>query len=62
MNERQVRAVHYLREHSRITNRDMQALCPQVTAETLRADLSGLVDLGVLLRVGEKKGTYYILK
>jgi len=62
VNERQARALTYMREHGRITNRDYQALCPDVTPETLRSDLSDLVDKGVAMRVGEKKGTYYILK
>jgi ATP-dependent DNA helicase RecG len=62
LNERQTLAVAYMREHGRITSRDYQALCPDVSAETLRTDLSALVEQGVLLRVGEKRGTYYILK
>lgn len=62
VNERQARALQYVREHGRITNRDFQVLCPNVTPETLRIDLADLVDKGVLMRVGEKKGTYYILK
>jgi ATP-dependent DNA helicase RecG len=33
-----------------------------VTPETLRLDLNDLVDRGLLLRIGAKKGTYYILK
>jgi ATP-dependent DNA helicase RecG len=37
-------------------------LCPGVSAETLRLDLVDLVDRGVLMRIGAKKGTYYILK
>jgi len=37
-------------------------LVPNVSPETLRMDLADLVDKGVLMRVGEKKGTYYILK
>jgi ATP-dependent DNA helicase RecG len=62
VNERQARALQYIREHGRITNRDYQNLCPDVSAETLRTDLANMVEKGVLLRIGEKKGTYYILK
>jgi ATP-dependent DNA helicase RecG len=62
VNERQARAIQYIREHGRITNRDFQVICPNVTPETLRTDLSDLVEKSVLMRVGEKKGTYYILK
>lgn len=62
LNERQARAAQYLQNHGRITNRDYQTLCPDVSAETLRLDLADMVDKGVLMRIGEKKGTYYILK
>jgi len=62
LNERQIRALTYLEEHSRITNRDYQDLCPEVTSETLRLDLVDMVNKNILLRIGSKKGTYYILK
>lgn len=62
MNERQARALTYIREHGSITNRDYQTLCSDVSPETLRIDLADLVDRGILLKVGAKKGTYYILK
>jgi len=62
MNERQAKALEYLQRHGRITNREYRALCPDVSAETLRLDLKDLVDKGVLLKIGDKKGTYYILK
>ncbi|MBI3764614.1 MAG: transcriptional regulator, partial [Chloroflexi bacterium] len=62
MNERQARAITFIREHGSITNSDYRRLCPDVSPETLRLDLADLVDRGILLRIGAKKGTYYILK
>ncbi|MCO5199344.1 MAG: putative DNA binding domain-containing protein [Anaerolineae bacterium] len=62
MNERQVRALTFVRENGSITNRDYQYLCPSVSAETLRRDLADLVSRGILLKIGSKKGTHYILK
>ncbi|MFQ5577750.1 MAG: ATP-binding protein [Anaerolineae bacterium] len=62
MNERQIRAMTHLKQAGRITNRDYQALCPDVSPETLRLDLVDLVDKGLLLKIGDKRGTYYILK
>lgn len=62
MNERQVRALTYVQERGRITNREYRKLCPDVSAETLRLDLVDLVERGVLLKIGAKKGTYYIIK
>ena len=62
MNERQIRALQHLQEYGRITNREYRDLCPDVSPETLRLDLADLVDKGLLMKVGDKKGTYYILK
>jgi ATP-dependent DNA helicase RecG len=62
MNERQMRALAHVREFGRITNRDYRTICPNVSPETLRLDLADLVDKGLLLKVGDKRGTYYILK
>jgi len=33
-----------------------------VSAETLRLDLNDLVERGILLRIGAKRGTRYLLK
>lgn len=62
MNERQARALTHVRENGSITNREYQRLCPDVSPETLRLDLADLVEKGVLLKIGSKKGTHYILK
>lgn len=62
MNHRQARALQYIRDHGSITNREYRALCQGVSAETLRLDLSDMVDKAILVKVGSKKGTYYILK
>ncbi|HEU5086717.1 MAG TPA: ATP-binding protein, partial [Roseiflexaceae bacterium] len=62
LNERQIAALLHLVEQRRITNRDMQELAPDVSAETLRRDLADMVERGLLLRVGDKRGAYYILK
>lgn len=62
MNERQLRALQYLREHGSITNREYRSLCPDVSAETIRLDLVDLQKKGLILKVGTKRGTYYILK
>jgi ATP-dependent DNA helicase RecG len=62
LNERQIRALSYLTENDRITNRVYQELCPDVSPETIRRDLVELVSRGLLLRIGDKKATYYIFK
>lgn len=62
LNPRQIRALRFLATHDRITNRDYRQICPEVSSETLRLDLRHLVGSGVLLKVGDKRGTYYVLK
>lgn len=62
LNERQEQALGYLAARRRITNREYQELCPDVHPETLRRDLADLVARGVLIKVGQKRATYYILK
>jgi ATP-dependent DNA helicase RecG len=62
LNPRQEAALAFLHEHGRITNSDYQALTPDVSAETIRRDLADLVEKNLLLRIGEKRATYYILK
>ncbi|NJL33111.1 MAG: DeoR family transcriptional regulator, partial [Chloroflexaceae bacterium] len=62
LNERQIAALLHLQEHRRITNRDLQEQAPDVSAETIRRDLADLVARGFLLKVGERRATYYILK
>jgi ATP-dependent DNA helicase RecG len=62
LNPRQELAINYLSSHRRITNRAYQELCPQVSSETIRRDLADMVSKGVLLKIGDKRATYYILK
>ena len=62
MNERQTKAVAYVNEQGSISNREYRAICPGVSSETLRLDLLDLVERGLLLKIGSKKGTHYILK
>jgi ATP-dependent DNA helicase RecG len=62
LNSRQDAALRYIASNSRITNSDYQSLCPEVHPETLRRDLADLVRKGMIMKVGTKRGTYYILK
>jgi ATP-dependent DNA helicase RecG len=62
MNERQLRAIQYMQEQGRITSREYQQLCPDVSPETLRLDMVDMAERGVVMKVGVKRGTYYILK
>jgi ATP-dependent DNA helicase RecG len=62
INQRQELALAFLLRRKRITNRDYQELCPEVSSETLRRDLVDLVDRGLLIKIGDKRATYYVLK
>jgi ATP-dependent DNA helicase RecG len=62
MNERQMKAIEFMRQGGSITNSDYRALCPEVGPESLRLDLADLVNRGILLKIGDKRGTRYILK
>ena len=62
LNERQEAALAFVRQHGRITNSELQALAPEVHPETIRRDLADLVEHNLLLRIGTKRATYYILK
>jgi ATP-dependent DNA helicase RecG len=62
LNNRQESAIAHLAKNGRITNRKFQELCAGVSSETLRRDLVDLVKKGILIKIGDKKSTYYILK
>jgi ATP-dependent DNA helicase RecG len=63
INPRQEAALIYLHTNSpRITNSDLQELCPDVHAETIRRDLADLVSKDILRKLGQKRGSYYVLK
>ncbi len=61
LNERQVRAVLYVKERGRITNREYQEINEGITDRTALRDLDSIVDSGVFLRMGDHKSAYYEL-
>ncbi len=62
LNRRQILALNYMQQNQRITSREYRQLSPEVSAETLRLDMAALVERGLVLKIGNKKGTYYVLK
>jgi len=62
LNERQEKALRHIQIHGRITNSDFQELIPDVSPETIRRDLADLVEKNLLIRIGSKRATYYIVK
>ena len=61
LNDRQIRAVEYLRTRGRLTNREYQQLFG-VSERTALYDLQGLVQAGLALPVSSGRGRYYILR
>ena len=62
MNERQLKALEFVQQNGSISNSDYRTLCAHVGPETLRLDLADLVNRGLLLKIGDKRGTRYIFK
>jgi ATP-dependent DNA helicase RecG len=62
LNPRQQMALTYLAVHKRINSGSYQDLCQEVHTETLRRDLADMVKKGILIKIGDKRSTYYILK
>jgi ATP-dependent DNA helicase RecG len=61
LNERQVKAVLYVKEKGKITNKEYQEI-NETTTKTSFRDLEELLNLNVLQKLGENRGTYYKLK
>jgi ATP-dependent DNA helicase RecG len=64
LNPRQESVLTHLSDpaNTRITNSELQRLHPDVHPETIRRDLSDLVTKDILIKMGEKRGSYYVLK
>ena len=62
LNERQIKAVKYVKEKGRITNREYREVC-RTSERTATRDLTHLVSLGVFEQIGiTGKGTEYVLR
>ena len=61
LNERQIKAVMYVKEKGSINLSSFKTIVPEVSEKTLYRDLQELVSKGVLKELGEKKGRRYEL-
>ena len=59
-NDRQVQAVLFVKEKGKITNSEYQIL-NEVSDRTALRDIDELTEKGILIKEGEKKGTFYKL-
>ncbi len=60
LNERQLQAVAHVKKTGRITNSEYQQLTG-TTRKTAARDLVDLIEKGVFVRLGEKRGSHYML-
>ena len=60
LNERQMKAVKLVKQEGAVTNAAYQDFV-KVTRKTAARDLSDLVNKGVFVLVGSKRGAHYIL-
>jgi len=58
LNERQKKAIDFVREKGKITNSDYRNLC-NVSTDTAHKDLRELVEKNILIREGSGRATYY---
>jgi ATP-dependent DNA helicase RecG len=61
LNERQIKAVVYVKEKGKITNLQYLEINEGITDRTALRDLDFLIEKNVFQRIGEKKATYYEL-
>jgi len=61
LNERQLKAVKYVKEKGRITNKEYREISG-LSDEGARVDLNDLVEKGVLLPKSKGRNTNYVLK
>lgn len=62
LNERQIKAVMYVKEKGSINLSSFKTIISEVSEKTLYRDLQDLVNTNILKEVGEKKGRKYELK
>jgi len=60
LNERQMKAVAYVKVNGRITNREYQKVADTSRPTAIR-ELAELVDKGIFIRLGAARGAYYII-
>jgi ATP-dependent DNA helicase RecG len=61
LNERQIKAVLYIKENSKITNLQYLENNKGITDRTALWDLDVLIEKGIFQRIGNKKAAYYVL-
>ncbi|MDL2244408.1 putative DNA binding domain-containing protein [Parabacteroides sp. OttesenSCG-928-J18] len=61
LNERQLKAIQYIKTNGKITNPKYLEINEGITDRTALRDLDSLIEKGLIKRIGEKKSAYYEL-
>lgn len=61
LNERQIKAVVYVKERGKVTNKEYREMTG-LSDEGARIDLNELVEKGILLSKGKGRNAHYVLK
>lgn len=61
LNVRQIKAIEYIKEHGKITNKEYREL-NDVADETMRRDMKELLNEGIIIKHGKGRSIYYSLK
>ena len=62
LNERQKKAIEYLRKNKKITNKEYRKINPDISDRTALKDLMDLTEKKVIFAEGIKKYRHYILR
>ena len=61
LNKRQIKAIGYIKEHGKITNREYREITG-ISKEWARKDLKALIKMNILLKKGRSRNIHYVLK
>ncbi len=61
LNKRQEKILQIISEKGKVQVKDIQEILPKVTKRTLRRDLSILMEVSLIKRLGKGNGTYYVV-
>jgi len=59
LTDRQIKLLEFMREHEQMIMKDAQRLMPMISEDTILRELKGLIDKGLIEKVGKTKGSYY---
>lgn len=62
LNERQNKAIQYLREHNKLTNKEYRQINQGISNKTAWRDLNGLIEKNIIVAYGNRKQRYYVLR